>query len=206
MKLDNRQSDNEALLAQAMPTIRSIAREVHAQHPPVRNLVPYEDLVSEGVVGALRVAETYDPSRGSFSNFARKSIHGQMVEMHRRGKMEQNIMLGSSRMSYEEASVSHAALLSDTRNRPDETLQAKEYQSILSDAVGSLPEREATVLQRIFYDDDHLKDIARTLAVCPSRVSQIKYDALSEMRAALAERGIEDDGTTKGSALPTRLM
>jgi DNA-directed RNA polymerase specialized sigma subunit len=72
MDCDDRQAENETLLDEAMPAILSIAREVRGKHPPSRNMVSYEDLVSEGVLGALRAAENYDPGLGTFSNFARK--------------------------------------------------------------------------------------------------------------------------------------
>ena len=203
MELDNRQSNNEALLAQAMPAIRSIAREVHGQHPPVRNLISYEDLVSEGVVGALQAAASYNPELGSFPHFARKSIHGHMVEMHRRHKMRENNMLITS-LSYEAAALTDGAHLSDRCNSPDATLQAKEYRSIIADAMGSLPKREATILQCVFYNDQQLTEVGDQLNVCMSRVSQLKHEAMSGMRAALEERGIGSDELTRGD-LPTRL-
>jgi RNA polymerase sigma factor (sigma-70 family) len=206
MDCDDRQAENETLLDEAMPAILSIAREVHGQHPPSRNMVSYEDLVSEGVLGALRAAENYDPGLGTFSNFARKSIHGHMVEMHRRRRLEQNLMLGAGAMSYTEAAGSNSACLWDGAERPDQILEAKECEDIVSDAVDNLPQRHALVLHQIFYDDALLKDVAKALNVCTSRVSQIKFNALDEMRSLLAERGIEDYEACGRASLPSRLM
>jgi len=93
MHKNDQQSVNNILLEEAMPAIRAIAREVHQMHGPMRNLIPYGDLVSEGIVGALQAASYYDPKQGSFLRFARPRIRGRMTDMHRRRELKENSML-----------------------------------------------------------------------------------------------------------------
>ena len=84
-------------------------------------------------------------------------------------------------------------------NRPDEALQKREYQSILSDAVDTLPGREASILKKLYHDGLKLRQVGDELGVCASRVLQLRRKACADMRAALAERGIDAGEFKKGS-------
>jgi len=199
MHNNNQQSVNYILLEEAMPAIRTLAREVHQMHGPMRNLIPYDDLVSEGIVGALQAVPHYEPEQGSFLRFARPRIRGRMVEMHRRRGLEENSMLRNS-ISFD-GSAAHGKEQSfiDQRDRSDEALQMREYQSIVSAVVDTLPWREATILRRIYHGGLKLRQVGDELGVCASRILQLRRKACAGMRAALAERGIDAGEFKKGS-------
>jgi len=198
MHKNDQQSVNNILLEEAMPAIRAIAREVHQMHGPMRNLIPYDDLVSEGIVGALQAVPYYDPKQGSFLRFARPRIRGRMTDMHRRRELKESSML-RNRISLDGSTASKEQSFIDRHNRPDEALQAREYQSILSDAVDTLPGREASILRRIYHDGLKLRQVGDEVGVCASRVLQLRRKACAGMRAALAERGIDAAELKKGS-------
>ena len=167
-------------------------------HGPMRNLIPYEDLVSEGIVGALQAVPYYDPGQGSFLRFARPRIRGRMVDLHRRRGLKENSMLRNS-ISVDGSTAGQEQPFIDRHNLPDEALQAQEYQSILSDAVDTLPWREATILKRVYHDGLKLRQVGDELGLCASRAFQLRQEACAGMRAALAERGIDAGEFQKGS-------
>jgi len=87
----------------------------------------------------------------------------------------------------------------ERHNLPDKVLQTREYQSILSDAVDTLPGREATILKKLYHDGLKLREVGDELGVCASRILQLRRKACAGMRAALAERGIDAGEFKKGS-------
>ena len=62
-------------------------------------------------------------------------------------------------------------------------------QQAISAAVGTLPEREATVLQLYFVEELNLEEIGQALGVGAARVCQIKKAALGKLRAKLGGWG-----------------
>ena len=58
-------------------------------------------------------------------------------------------------------------------------------QQAIAAAVGSLPEREAMVLQLYFVEELNLEEIGQVIGVGAARVCQIKKVALTKMRAKL---------------------
>ncbi len=62
-------------------------------------------------------------------------------------------------------------------------------QQAISAAVGTLPEREAMVLQLYFVEELNLEEIGQALGVGAARVCQIKKAALGKLRAKLGGWG-----------------
>src|ERR1700742_1547361 len=70
---------------------------------------------------------------------------------------------------------------------PLEDIEDAGFRGALSNAIGTLPEREKLVLS-LYYDDDmNLREIGEVLEVSESRVCQIHGQALVRLRARLAE-------------------
>jgi RNA polymerase sigma factor (sigma-70 family) len=198
MHKSDQQSVNNILLEEAMPAIRALAREVHEMHGPMKNLIPYDDLVSEGTIGALQAVPHYDPGQGSFLRFARPRIRGWMTDLHRRRGLKENSMLRNS-ISLDGSTADKEQSFVDQHNLPDKALQTREYQSIVSDVVDTLPWREATILRRTYLGGLKLWQVGDELGVCASRILQLRRKACAGMRAALAERGIDAGEFKKGS-------
>lgn len=82
MAVKNNTSRQAELVDQHLPLIRHIALGLSRSLPPS---FPVEDLIQEGVIGLLRAATQYNPSRGvPFACFSRKRIRGAMLESVRR--------------------------------------------------------------------------------------------------------------------------
>jgi len=88
--------------------------------------------------------------------------------------------------------------LPDTGDSPERATLRNERARTLLDAIRALPDRLDEVIERNFFGDESLTDIARDLGVTLSRVSQMRARALTLLYAAMSEvwegRPVEADG------------
>lgn len=67
----------DAIVEQFLPTIKRLARRLHAKYPSVAA----EDLQQEGTKGLIRAWDEYDPAKGNLGSFIHPWIKGRML-MH----------------------------------------------------------------------------------------------------------------------------
>lgn len=72
---------------------------------------------------------------------------------------------------------------------PGQDLDRVEQVEGLKRAIGTLPDRERTVLSLYYYEELNLRQIAEIMHVTESRISQIRSQALRRMRERLTVRG-----------------
>src|ERR1700761_6719946 len=90
-------------------------------------------------------------------------------------------------MSSNDDESSPADFARDEGPGPLEDIEDAGFRGALSNAIGTLPEREKLVLS-LYYDDDmNLREIGEVLDVSESRVCQIHGQALVRLRARLTE-------------------
>ena len=77
--------------------------------------------------------------------------------------------------------------LPDTGDSPERALLRAERGRTLQDAIRELPDRLDEVIERNFFGDESLTDIARDLGVTLSRVSQMRARALTLLHAVMSE-------------------
>jgi RNA polymerase sigma factor FliA len=77
--------------------------------------------------------------------------------------------------------------LPDTGQSPERALLQSERARTLHEAIRALPDRLDEVVERNFFGDESLTDIARDLGVTLSRVSQMRARALTLLHAAMSE-------------------
>ncbi len=68
--------------------------------------------------------------------------------------------------------------------RPDDAVLSAEDRKTLIKCLSSLPKIQATVIVLYYLQNIPLREVARTLAVTPSRVSQLHHQALSRLKQA----------------------
>jgi RNA polymerase sigma factor FliA len=85
--------------------------------------------------------------------------------------------------------------LPDTGDSPERALMRGERARYLHEAIRALPDRLDEVIERNFFGDESLTDIAEDLGVTLSRVSQMRARALTLLHAAMSE-------TWDGQAVP----
>ena len=79
------------------------------------------------------------------------------------------------------------ALTVGEEERPDAQLERTEMKEMLAAALGTLPERERTILSLYYEQELTLKEIGAVIGVCESRVSQLRALAVSRLRVSLRE-------------------
>lgn len=72
-----------------------------------------------------------------------------------------------------------------TNANPVAALERKAVQRTLLQALNQLTEREATVMQAYYSDEQTMKEIAITLGITEGRVSQLHTQAIAKLRAAV---------------------
>jgi RNA polymerase sigma factor FliA len=75
----------------------------------------------------------------------------------------------------------------DVEERADDALEREGLKQALAAGIGTLPEREALVLQLYFVEEMNLEEIGQTLGIGAARVCQIKKAALDKLRGKLAD-------------------
>ena len=68
------------------------------------------------------------------------------------------------------------------QNTPEEQLSESELQDVVKDAIRTLSEREALVIQLYYVEELNVFEIAEVLDVSTGRVSQIKKSAILHLR------------------------
>ncbi|MGX7681045.1 sigma-70 family RNA polymerase sigma factor [Jatrophihabitans sp. DSM 45814] len=75
-----------------------------------------------------------------------------------------------------------AAMLPDAQRGPEQLLLDREQIGYLHDAIAELPERLAYVVRTYFFEQRQMSEIAETLGVTESRISQLRSEALTMLR------------------------
>jgi RNA polymerase sigma factor for flagellar operon FliA len=108
--------------------------------------------------------------------------------------------LGIARSDLEalQVDVHRAIMVSIDGDSPERAVMRTERARALHDAIRALPDRLDEVVERSFFGDESLTDIARDLGVTLSRVSQMRARALALLHAAMSEvwegRAVAADG------------
>lgn len=71
----------------------------------------------------------------------------------------------------------------DTTVQPEAALEQREMMGTLKTAVEGLPATHGEVIRRYYFEGEMLQDIARDLGVTQARVSQIRSEGLTSLRA-----------------------
>jgi RNA polymerase sigma factor for flagellar operon FliA len=190
---------NEALVMW-YPMVERIAHRVAATYglPPS---VDTSDLVSCGVLGLAEAWERFDDSRGVvFEAFAVPRVRGAIIDAIRAAdwvprKARQKARLtgepvaalvsldGTS--SRESDQTIADRLVDDEAPQPGAALLAIENKAELIAAMDRLPDREKMIVTQYYFEGVQLQQVARSLGVTESRVSQLHTRALKMLRAAL---------------------
>lgn len=106
-----------------------------------------------------------------------------VTELHEQIASTQELRHESIDEVYSEHSIWFASEAPDAL----EQLQSADMKRALVEAIASLPEREAMVLQLYFVEELNLEEIGEVLGVGAARICQIKKSALGKVRKQLGE-------------------
>lgn len=191
---------NEALV-QWYPMVQRIAHRVAARYGTPQG-VDTSDLVSCGVLGLAEAWERFDPERGvAFEAFAVPRVKGAIVDAIRasdwvprkaRQRARQTgeslvllVSIDESKASEDGDRSTVERLADHTADLPGDALLAAEGRHELMGSLNELPERERMIVTLHYFQGVQLAEIARSLGVTESRVSQLHTRALRMLRDSL---------------------
>lgn len=79
-----------------------------------------------------------------------------------------------------------AETLSDTLPGPSESIEKKEIQAILAQAIDKLPEKERQVVSLYYYEELTMREISLVMHVSEARICQLHTKAIFRLRGFLA--------------------
>jgi len=192
---------NEALV-EWYPMVERIAHRAAATYGLPAS-VDASDLVSCGVLGLAEAWDRFDPERGvAFEAFAIPRIKGAVIDAIRAADWVPRKARQRARTTGEPVAVlvsmdedhgsesgermSAADRLADHQlPEPGSELMASEDKRELIGTLNRLPERERMIVTLHYFEGVPLQEIARSLHVTESRVSQLHTRALRMMREGI---------------------
>jgi RNA polymerase sigma factor FliA len=136
---------------------------------------------SDAAADALTISLGRPPSREELAaslGVPRSELDNLQVDVHRAVMVSIDAEAGQDGASLD---------LPDTGESPERAVLRGERARYLNDAIRALPDRLDEVIERNFFGDESLTDIAQDLGVTLSRVSQMRARALTLLHAAMSE-------------------
>ena len=198
---------NEALV-EWYPMVERIAHRAAATYGLPAS-VDASDLVSCGVLGLAEAWDRFDPERGvAFEAFAIPRIKGSVIDAIRAADWVPRKARQRARLTGEQLAVlvsidedrgsesgerqTAADRLADEQlPEPGHALMADEGKRQLVGSLNRLPERERMIVTLHYFEGVPLQEIARSLGVTESRVSQLHTRALRMMRDTLSTTDVD---------------
>jgi RNA polymerase sigma factor for flagellar operon FliA len=147
---------------------------------------------TDAAADALTISLGRPPSREELATslgIPRTELDTLQVDVHRAVMVSIDAETGGDGTSLD---------LPDTGESPERAVLRTERARYLHDAIRALPDRLDEVVERNFFGDESLTDIAEDLGVTLSRVSQMRARALTLLHAAMSEiwegRAVPADG------------
>ena len=136
---------------------------------------------TDAAADALAIALGRPPTKEELAvslGVARSDLDALQVDVHRAVMVSIDAETGGDGTSLD---------LPATGDSPERALLRAERARTLHDAIRELPDRLDEVVERNFFGDESLTDIARDLGVTLSRVSQMRARALTLLHAVMSE-------------------
>lgn len=197
--------DRNAAILEWYPMVERIAHRTAVTYG-LPNGVDTDDLVSSGVLGLAEAWDRYDPERGvAFEAYAIPRIKGSIIDairasdwVPRKARLRARetgapvaLLVSMDEKQGNGEGTSQADRLADTINgEPGNELVAAEGRRELMDGLNRLPERERMIVTLHYFERVALQDIAASLGVTESRVSQLHTRALRMLRDSLTAEEI----------------
>lgn len=173
------EAEIQRLVEGAMPFIIKLAKTVASEVSKDfrRNYILRDDLVQEGVIGAIYAARRYDPSVGDFNTFCHLRAKGRMQDLLRR-KNYRFFGDQSKMVSFSKAEDSLGLSV------PPE-VEVDQKKQFIEDSVhaviAKLSPREAHVIREYYFSERRQTDIGKDLGVNNRTVSNVQKIALERL-------------------------
>lgn|GEM_PF-6890525 len=163
----------DKLAAQHFHLVRPIAERIQKRLPPSFEL---EDLIQNGHLGLLRAATLYDPKNHNntpFDAYARKFIHGNIVEFARRRHYTENTRPGIEETYEQTCEAPNVECIIDRKRKLQRIALSRSY----------LSNEQAAVFARYYSaDQPSLAQVAADLGIPEWRAVKAHSEALAFIR------------------------
>lgn len=158
--------------------------------------LPLMDMISEGCLGLIKAANTFDPNKGfRFLTYAGKSIVQGVIKAIKYHNQYGHDSLDE--LIYDDGSeISQKDVLASKGQQGDETAFYNQVQGLL----GHLNDRERTIITLRFWHYLTLEEIGSRINVTKETVRKIEARALRKLRWAIDERTMIGHGSHADTA------
>lgn len=177
--------DPDSLYGKWLPLVKKIARAIWWQLPPWCSL---EEMIADGLHGLVEADQRYDPRKApkdGFTAWASIYIRGFIRNGLARWDHAQGLPKGCLRMN-----ATGAAWWD--RGRCDKAFKAvddrDEIEGLMTAA--GMPIRERNILRSVCLDGRTDKDVARTLGLTRQRVTQLRNEAVAQLKGTEKRQGV----------------
>lgn len=173
------------------PHMHLVAKAVSTFLRRVPPSVQRDDLFAAGTIGLMDALTKSVGERGpKFEWYARVRIRGAIVDhlrkedwLTRRQRREACSAGGETTMMSLDGVAESRLGIADAAESPYGVLELDAERRALCDAIARLSPRERSVIERRFFEERPLKDIAAELGVSAPRVSQLLTRAVASLRS-----------------------
>jgi RNA polymerase sigma factor for flagellar operon FliA len=196
------------LVLDAQGSLRRASRRLIVKY---RGLVGRDDVLQTMQLALAEAARTYDPDRStSFLSFARQAVTGAVVrvagkEADARAPLRKifgaSASLERGEVGFEEddAAIGTRAHAMGARlaaawalglaTQPEAAGEAAELERVVRGAIDALPERSRAVVERVYFEEQSLLQVAEALGVSYATVRRDNEEALAAIRKACEKGG-----------------
>jgi len=195
-------AERDALVEQHLDMVAPIARRVHRRVPPSFEL---DDLIGEGYIGLMHAAVRYRPEKHNgtpFSAYARRRIHGAIVDSVRRRAWTENTAFPLDEAP--EPAVMPELPYLIKYHAPDPAPRRRRARSAtafvglpepLARALRRLPARQRAILAAFYGSSAKIGEVAGLLGLTVAQVATEHGAALDTLHAAVV-RNVSISGSS----------
>jgi RNA polymerase sigma factor for flagellar operon FliA len=193
--------DNTAL-------VKKVASKIYFKLPRDAG-IEFDELVNTGIIGLIKAIDKFDASKAQFSTYAYIKIRGEILDylrslhilprsMREKIKKEKEegkdiplsnlaIMISMEKaLGPDEGSSKLIDIMISDDIGPEDQAISSQMTELLIEAMEQLNDKEKRTLQMFFFEEREPKEIAKSLGISQSRVSQIKTQAINKLKKILA--------------------
>ncbi len=200
-------AQKQQIILDNTPLVKKVASKIFFKLPRDCG-IEFDELVNTGIIGLIKAIDKFDREKAQFSTYAYIKIRGEILDylrslhvmprsMREKIKKEKEegkdiplsnlaIMISMEKaLSGEDGSMRLIDIMVSEDIGPEERAVSSQVYDILLQAMQQLNEKERRTLQMFFFEEREPKEIAKSLDVSQSRVSQLKSQAVKKLKKIL---------------------
>ena len=201
--------EKQKMILDNTPLVKKVASKIYFKLPRDAH-IEFDELVNTGIIGLIKAIDKFDESKAKFSTYAYIKIRGEILDYLRslhimpRGMREKikkekeegkelplsnlaiMISMEKALSNDEGASKLIDIMISEDIGPEDQAIQSQMGDKI-EEALMLLNEKERRTLQMFYFEEKEPKEIAASLGISQSRVSQLKTQAIKKLQQLLKE-------------------